>query len=252
MAAARVLPTSVVIPTKKHSATVIFLHGLGDTGLGWRPAVEMIKSELPHVKWLLPTAPTRSITANMGMQMPGWFDILSFDFQKKNPPPPQDRDGLLESARTIDKYIQDEIDAGIPAERIVIGGFSQGGAVSLLAGLTDRGNGGWKLGGVVSLSSWIPLQEEFVKTASPHLRDTPVLMCHGTADPLVPFKLGRRSSEILNSLGLPVLGDSALTDEGKLPSPGLIFRSYDGLEHSACTQTILDLRQFMKRVLVDD
>lgn len=100
--------------------------------------------------------------------MPGWFDLPSWNLGDKH----EDRDGMLESARTIDKYIQDEINAGIPVERIVVGGFSQGGSMSLLAGLTARredglfgGKSGWKLGGVAVLSGWMPLQDAFLKVA---------------------------------------------------------------------------------------
>ena len=132
--------------------------GLGDSGAGWLPVAEMIKHQLPHVKWVLPNAPHRNITANFGLSMPGWFDLYSFDWKGK-----EDRDGMLASARAIDKHIQDEIDAGIPAERIVLGGFSQGGCLSLLTGLTDRGQGSKKLGGVVVLSGWLPLRDEFLK-----------------------------------------------------------------------------------------
>lgn len=145
---------------------IVAYQGLGDSGSGWSGIVKMIKDELPHVKWLLPNAPSRSISANRGFVMPGWFDIPSWDLADKR----EDRDGMLESARTIDKYIQDEINAGIPSERIVVGGFSQGGSMSLLAGLTARredglfgGKYGWKLGGVAVLSGWMPLHEAFPK-----------------------------------------------------------------------------------------
>lgn len=142
--------------------------GLGDSGSGWLGIVKMIKDELPHVKWVLPNAPSRCITANRGFVMAGWFDLLSWDLGDKH----EDRDGMLDSARMIDKYIQDEINTGIPAERIVVGGFSQGGSMSLLAGLTSRredglfgGKYGWKLGGVAVLSGWMPLHDVFPKVA---------------------------------------------------------------------------------------
>lgn len=142
--------------------------GLGDSGSGWLGIVKIIKDELPHVKWLLLNAPGRSITANRGFVMSGWFDLPSWDLGDNH----EDRDGMLDSARTIDKYVQDEINTGIPAERIVLGGFSQGGSMSLLAGLTARGEDGlfggkygWKFGGVVVLSGWMPLQDAFPKVA---------------------------------------------------------------------------------------
>ncbi|KAG8218492.1 Alpha/Beta hydrolase protein [Butyriboletus roseoflavus] len=255
--------------------------GLGDSGSGWLGIVKMIKDELPHVKWLLPNAPSRSITANRGFVMPGWFDLPSWDLEDKH----EDRDGMLDSARTIDKYIQDEINAGIPAERIVVGGFSQGGSMSLLAGLTARredglfgGKYGWKLGGVAVLSGWVPLRDTFPKVAltpshardttnqlsqmaSPHSTTTPVLMCHGTADTVVPYNLGQSASRILtNDLSLPALENLTLSmlippsgyspGEGRLGAAGLSFRSYRSAGHEACERTLEDLKEFLKHVLL--
>ncbi|KAG9317316.1 Phospholipase/Carboxylesterase-domain-containing protein [Chiua virens] len=266
--ATRVIPSArgpyeVVKPSVNHTATVIFLHGLGDSGNGWLQIVRMIKDELPHIKWLLPNAPSRSITANRGFVMPGWFDLLSWDLGDKH----EDRDGMLDSARLIDQYIQDEINAGIPAERIVVGGFSQGGSMSLLAGLTARredglfgGKYGWNLGGVAVLSGWMPLQDAFPKMASPHLATMPILMCHGTADTVVPYSLSQKASRILtDDLDLPALENLTLSmlvppsgyspGEGKLGVVGLSFRSYRSAGHEACGRALEDLKQFLKRVL---
>ncbi|KAG9312021.1 Phospholipase/Carboxylesterase-domain-containing protein [Chiua virens] len=245
-------PTCVVTSTTQHTATVIFLHGLGQSGLDWRPAVDTIKDELPHIKWLLPNAPIRSMTVNDGQKRPGWFDLVSFNFQDKEFV--QDRDGLLESAHMIDEYIQGEINAGIPPERIVVGGFSQGGTLSLLVGLTDREGGeGWKLGGVFPMCNWIPLGAEFAKMISPHLAETPVLMCHGTVDDLVTNDMVHHARTLLTDLGLPVLGDEALVmGENRLGSPGLISKSYDGVGHEVSQEMLEDLGQFLKRVLPDD
>ncbi|KAF8840124.1 Phospholipase/carboxylesterase [Paxillus ammoniavirescens] len=253
----------VVQPLAEHTATVILLHGLGDSGKGWLGAVNQIKDQLPHVKWLLPNAPSRSITANRGALMPAWFDLPSWDLQDPN----QDRAGILESARTIDQYIQNEVAAGIPPGRVVVAGFSQGGAMSLVTGLTARGeNGvaggkeGWKLGGVVVLSGRIPLEDDFAKMVSPHLTATPVLMCHGTADNMVPHSQSQETAAILtNRLKMPELESLTLPmqvpssgyspEEGKLGRPGLSFRSYTSLGHAPCERVLEDLKVFLKRVL---
>lgn len=136
----------------KHTATVIFVHGLGDSGHGWKPVADMFKTEpsLRHIKWILPHAPTIPITANMGMEMPGWFDIYSFGFKGV-----EDEDGMLQTVATLQTIINTEIEqSNISSDRIVLGGFSQGGAMSLLTGLTSKDH---KLGGIVSLSGWLPM-----------------------------------------------------------------------------------------------
>lgn len=157
----------VLAPSAKHTATVIFLHvrirhlvfpiaharqGLGQSASDWLPVVDTIKYTLPHVKWVLPNAPQRRVTVSLDEVRPAWFNIFSFDCGDAR----EDRQGLADSVRTIDGHVQDEIDGGIPAERIVVCGFSQGGATSLVVGLTRFGSE-WKLGGVATLGSWLPM-----------------------------------------------------------------------------------------------
>ncbi len=118
----------------RHTATVIFLHGLGDTGNGWAPVSKDLALHLPHVKFLFPTAPTRNITVNMGMSMPGWFDIAHLDINSLKDMmegKPADENGIEESVAYIHQLVDIEIKSGIPRHRIVVGGFSQGGHVRL-------------------------------------------------------------------------------------------------------------------------
>ncbi|KIJ69850.1 hypothetical protein HYDPIDRAFT_79026 [Hydnomerulius pinastri MD-312] len=256
-------PFEVVKPLAKHTATVIFLHGLGDSGKGWLGIINEFKDQLPHIKWLLPNAPSRRITANWDAMFPAWFDLPSWDLGDTN----EDRVGMFESARTIDKHIQDEVDAGIPVERVVLGGFSQGGAMSILAALTARGEEGvaggkegWKLGGVAILSGWMLLQDEFPKMVSPHLATTPVLMCHGTVDNVVPYSLGQKAAtKLTTQFNMPSLENLTLAmqvplsgyspEDGKMGVPGLSFRSYRSSGHEACDRTLEDLKVFLGRVL---
>ncbi|WDK18025.1 phospholipase/Carboxylesterase [Colletotrichum graminicola] len=221
----------------KHTATVIFAHGLGDTGNGWASAVEnwRRRQRLDEVKFVLPHAPQIPITCNWGMRMPGWFDIVSrntiFDRHRRQQElsaassslsssspltlpqkkldgtveglrESEDEPGILASAQYFRSLIQAEVDAGIPADRIVLGGFSQGGALSIFAGLTCP----HRIAGIVGLSCWLPLSNKFaglVPADKPN-QDTPLFLGHGDADPLVRHELGALSAEALTKLGYKV------------------------------------------------
>lgn len=117
----------VVIPASvKQTATIIFSHGLGDTAAGWSPFAHSLKSRHPHIKWILPTAPNQPVTLNGGMPMPSWFDIRSLTPPVMGQPSMEDEAGMLTSSRRISQLISDEVDNGIPSDRIVVAGFSQG------------------------------------------------------------------------------------------------------------------------------
>ena len=216
--------------TAKHTATVIFIHGLGDTGHGWAGAVEnwRRRQRLDEVKFILPHAPSIPITCNWGMRMPGWYDIVSlaclpaFPIRIRSRSAPElltmglsaqhtidgnaeslrrneDEAGILQSQAYFHELIQKEIDSGIPAERIVIGGFSQGGAMSIFSGLTAR----VKLGGIVALSSYLLLSLKFADLVpKPEAnKDTPIFMAHGDVDQVVNTELGKKSYDMLKSMG---------------------------------------------------
>ncbi|KAF3352931.1 Eukaryotic translation initiation factor 2A [Verticillium dahliae VDG1] len=143
----------------RHTATVIFAHGLGDTGHGWASAVESWRrrQRLDGVKFILPNAPMIPITANGGMAMPGWFDLSVIDGSVESLRQNEDDAGVRVSTGYFHGLIQAEVDAGIPSDRIVLGGFSQGGAMALFPGLTAP----VKLGGIVGLSCWLLLSNKF-------------------------------------------------------------------------------------------
>lgn len=125
---------AIVVPAlKRHTSTLIVAHGLGDSGAGWAFLAEEYQSRFKETKMIFPNAPNIPITINGGMSMPGWYDISSFgDLANRS----EDEAGVIRSQNVFHKLIADEISAGIPSERIVLGGFSQGGAMSLLAGVT--------------------------------------------------------------------------------------------------------------------
>ncbi|KAL2114778.1 hypothetical protein VUR80DRAFT_88 [Thermomyces stellatus] len=221
---------SLVVPAvARHTATVIFAHGLGDTGHGWASFVEnwRRRQRLDHVKFILPHAPTRPITANMGMQMPGWFDIVQLNGTVESLQRSEDERGILESRAYFHQLIQEEIDAGIPANRIVLGGFSQGGAMSILSGLTAS----VKIAGIVGLSSWLLLGPKFKDLAPDVNKETPVLMCHGTFDPLVVPQIAQASFEALKGMGYDVK-----------------MKTYP-MAHSACPEELDDVEEFLKERL---
>lgn len=218
----------------RHTATVIFAHGLGDTGYGWAAQVEnwRRRQRLDHVKFILPHAPTIPITVNMGMSMPGWYDIKAFggdrdsDEIRKN----EDKDGVLKSQQYFHSLVQKEVDAGIPADRIVLGGFSQGGAMSLFSGFTAP----VKIAAVVALSSYVVLSNTFADhLPNPqHNKATPVFMGHGTDDVVVPMKIGKQSFEFLKKEGYDVT-----------------WHEYPDMGHSVCLDELDDVEAFLTKVL---
>ncbi|KZZ92179.1 lysophospholipase [Moelleriella libera RCEF 2490] len=200
MSSSAVRAAPLILPAVgRHTATVIFIHGLGDTGHGWADAAQMWKKRdsFNEVKFILPHAPRIPISMNHGFAMPGWFDITTIDKDAD-----EDAPGILLSRDYFNGLVQQEIDSGISSERIILGGFSQGGAMSLFAGLTSP----VKLGGIVGLSSWLLLS----KTFKEHLpagninKDTPIFMGHGDMDPLVLHHLGKESEQLLKEMGFNV------------------------------------------------
>jgi len=218
-----------VTPRAEHTATVIFAHGLGDTGAGWSQVAEMLASQLPHIKFVLPTAHIQPVTVNGGMAMNSWFDIPALAGDIFNAP--EDGPGMRSSARLINELITTEVDGGIDSKRIVVGGFSQGGAMALLTGLTTER----KLGGIIALSSWLPLRKEIFAMASDNARKLPLLFGHGDVDPVVPYIFGQMSVKLLI--------------EGGFASKNIEFNTYSGMGHSAVDKEITDVAEWLKKVV---
>ncbi|UPL01051.1 hypothetical protein LCI18_011985 [Fusarium solani-melongenae] len=216
----------------RHTATVIFVHGLGDTGHGWASAVEnwRRRQRLDEVKFILPHAPQIPISVNMGMRMPGWFDVKQLGGDVNTLVRSEDTEGIKRSQQYFHNLIQEEIDAGIPSERIVLGGFSQGGAMSILSGLTCKN----KLGGIIGMSSWLLLSQGFAGMVSPTdaNRQTPVKMFHGDADPIVNIQRGKLSVDLLKELGYDVT-----------------WKVYPGMGHSACLEELDEVEAFLRQQL---
>ncbi|XP_064137531.1 acyl-protein thioesterase 2 isoform X2 [Loxodonta africana] len=153
---------ATVSGAERETAAVIFLHGLGDTGHSWADALSTIR--LPHVKYICPHAPRIPVTLNMKMVMPSWFDLMGL-----SPDAPEDEAGIKKAAENIKALIEHEMKNGIPANRIVLGGFSQGGALSLYTALTCP----HPLAGIVALSCWLPLHRAFPQPELSHNPPSP-------------------------------------------------------------------------------
>lgn len=182
------------------TGSVIWLHGLGADGHDFEPIVpELQLPEALRLRFVFPHAPVRPVTVNGGMQMRAWYDIVSLDRDG-----PSDEDGIRQSGAILQELIDKEIQRGIPANRIIVAGFSQGGAIAIHAALRCTE----KLGGLMALSTYLPLPEAFdaevVNNAEIDNTDLPIFMAHGSFDPVLPMQLGQTSYELLSSAGFNV------------------------------------------------
>jgi phospholipase/carboxylesterase len=174
--------------------TVIWLHGLGADGWDFVPIVRELglPEDLP-LRFLFPHAPMRPVTINNGFVMRAWYDIAMSDIGRL-----PDEKGIRESQAQVEAFIARERSRGVAADRIVLAGFSQGGAIALHTGLRH----GESLGGIVALSTYLPLAETLDREAADANDRVPVFMAHGTDDPLIPLALAESSRKILQSRGL--------------------------------------------------
>uniref|UniRef100_A0A3Q3W901 Acyl-protein thioesterase 1 n=1 Tax=Mola mola TaxID=94237 RepID=A0A3Q3W901_MOLML len=214
-------PLPAIVPAaRKATAAVIFLHGLGDTGHGWAEAFAGIR--IPHVKYICP---------HPYMLFFFFLSMSRFDIYGLNPDADEDEAGIKRASENIKAMIEQEVKNGIPSHRIILGGFSQGGALSLYTALTTQ----QKLAGVVALSCWLPLRNSFPQASvNSGNKDMHVLQCHGDADPLVPFTFGTQTAEKMKSLVNP---------------SNIAFKSYNGLPHSACPEEMVDVKRFIEKQL---
>ena len=182
------------------NATVIWLHGLGADGFDFQPIVPQLN--LPHdanIRFIFPHAPTMPVTMNGGYIMPAWYDLYSLKVDDPDTNR-QDEAGIKQSVERIQQHIQQENARGIPNERIILVGFSQGGAMALYTGLTiDQ-----PLAGIMGLSCYLPLHTNIEKTLNPATKNTPIFMAHGKQDPVVLHEYGKASADFIKSLGYQV------------------------------------------------
>ena len=207
-------------PNQEADASIIWLHGLGADGHDFEPIVDALN--LPGVRFILPHAPYRAVSINNGYEMRAWFDIFGLDADS-----PQDETGIRQSRQEIEALIAKEKAKGIAAHRIVLAGFSQGGAIALHTALRHTET----LAGVLVLSSWLPLKTRLQQEAHLANRALPVFMAHGTFDSIVPLQTAENSARLLTEAGYP-----------------LTWQTYP-MAHSVCDREVADIRQFLCSIL---
>ncbi len=218
-----VLDCVVVEPQTPATTCVIWLHGLGADGHDFEPLVPELK--LPAsmaVRFIFPHAPVQPVTINGGYAMRSWYDILEANLARR-----VDEQGVRESADAISALIEAQIAAGIPANKIVLAGFSQGGAITLFLGLRYPR----RLAGLLPLSTYLPLPEKLASERSDAMKDVPILYAHGSIDNIVPMVLAKQSVQQLRDLGYTV-----------------DFREYM-MPHSVCLEEIQHISAFLQTVL---
>ena len=209
--------------------TVIWMHGLGADCWDFVSVVKELglPADLP-LRFIFPQAPSRAITINNGQVMPGWYDISMAELHRK-----PDEAGVRQSQASIDQLIAREISRGIAAEKIILAGFSQGGAIALQVGLRHRE----LLGGILALSTYLTLDDSLAAEATIANANIPILMAHGTQDPLIPLSLALASRAKMEARGYKV-------DWHEYPMP-----------HSVCMEEIEDIgvwiqARFKSRILL--
>ncbi|RYV02782.1 carboxylesterase [Shewanella sp. OPT22] len=183
----------IVEPNVKAEACVIWLHGLGDSGAGFAPVVPMLGLPQDHnVRFVFPHAPEQPVTINGGAVMRSWYDIKSMNLLDR-----ADMSGVQESEAKVKLILQDQIESGIPAHRIVLAGFSQGGVLSLYTGLRYPE----KLAGIMALSCYLPQGDTLPDGLNDANQHTAVLQHHGEQDPVVPISAGKMANQALLNAG---------------------------------------------------
>ncbi len=223
MSASPLLECVVLEPGLKADAAVIWLHGLGASGHDFPPIVPELGLPRDHsIRFVFPHAPAVPVTINGGMVMPAWYDILALDFDRR-----VDEAGVRRSAEQTVALIERERERGVPPERIVVAGFSQGGAIALHVGVRYPE----RLAGILALSTYLAADCDLENERSSANASTPILQCHGTEDPMVVPGMGAAARDRLGALGHRVE-----------------WRTYP-MAHQVCGEEIDDIGAWLRRVL---
>jgi phospholipase/carboxylesterase len=206
--------------TDRPSSSIVWLHGLGADGYDFVPVVKELEAHgAPGARYVFPHAPKRAVTINQGYVMRAWYDILGADLVRR-----EDESGVRASQVEVEALIAREQERGVPLDRIVLAGFSQGGAIALHAGLRRAE----PLAGIVALSTYLPLAGAFEAERHAASQSVPVFMAHGSADPIVPLARAVASRDLLMDLHYSVQWH-------EYPMP-----------HSVCGEEIEAIAQFLR------
>lgn len=214
------IPPVEVNTQNKCDASVIWLHGLGADGHDFEPVAHALN--LPSVRFIMPNAPYRAVTINNGHEMPAWYDIFAFNQNAH-----EDEAGIKASQQIVETLITQEIAHGIKPERIVIAGFSQGGAIALHTALRHH----QRLAGVLALSTYLPLKTNLEAEANPVNRNIPIFMAHGTHDEVISMATNSQSRHLLTQY-----------------YSKLEWHEY-AMGHSVTNDEIADIRRFLCKIL---
>ncbi|WP_411727730.1 alpha/beta hydrolase [Methyloglobulus sp.] len=219
------LSTINIAPTSTHKYSVIWLHGLGADGRDFESIVPSLHLRAEaNTHFIFPNAPIQSVTINHHMKMRAWFDILAISLEEHT----VDITGIYQSADLVAPLIQKEIDKGIPAENIMLAGFSQGGTIALHVGLRYP----QKLAGILALSTYLPTIEQLSNEGSSTGKTNPVFMAHGILDAVVAIEAGKSTFDKLSTLGYNIEWHDYL------------------MEHSVCAEEISHISVFMNSIFV--
>ena len=213
---------AIEIETDSNPATsIIWLHGLGADGNDFAPIVPELDLPKTAIRFVFPHAPVQSVTINAGMRTRAWYDITDGAIRR------EDERGVRASQALIETLIGREKERGTKAERLVLAGFSQGGAIALQTGLRHPE----RIAGIMALSTYVPIAEHLPKEASAANRKLPIFMAHGSFDPVIPLARAQESSKLLQSLGY-----------------ALEWREYS-MPHSVCPEELADIGAWLKKIL---
>jgi phospholipase/carboxylesterase len=213
---------AIEIETAKDPRTsVIWLHGLGADGNDFAPIVPSLRLPKEPIRFVFPHAPVQPVTINGGMRMRAWYDISDGAIRR------EDEGGVRASQKSIEALIAREMERGTKASRLVLAGFSQGGAIALQTGLRHAE----RIAGIMALSTYLPIADKFPAEASAANRGVPIFMAHGSYDPVIPLARAEEARGVLQSLGYAVE-----------------WKEY-AMPHSVCPEEVTDIGDWLGRVL---